>query len=130
MLVNVSSSSDDSGETVRMLTDAISTKPIYHVLAHLIHNKGLLNEISKLFQLLSMVFIITNSVDNAFNYRASHLGRHCLLMFHLWDDRLKLVNMLLFFQLKNNCILFPHNNIHVYIVDRPLPLVSQHTISW
>ena len=40
MLVNVSSSSDDSGETVRMLTVAISTKPKYHVLAHLIHNKG------------------------------------------------------------------------------------------
>ena len=38
-----------------------------------------------------MVFIITNSVDNAFNDMASHLGRHCLLMYHLWDGRLKSV---------------------------------------
>ena len=44
MLVNVSSSSDDSDETVRMLIVAISTKPNYHVLAHLIHNKDLLDE--------------------------------------------------------------------------------------
>ena len=68
-----------------------------------------------------MVFIITNKVDNAFNYRASHLDRHCLLMFHLWDGGLKSVNMLCF-QWKINGILFPHNNIHVCIVDRPNPI--------
>ena len=40
MLTNVSSSNDGS-EMVRMLTNAMSTKPKYHVLAHLIHNTDL-----------------------------------------------------------------------------------------